>query len=404
MNSQLLFRQALGSLLANKLRSWLSILGIVIGISSVVVMLAVGEGAKQAILSSFDNWENLILVQKSYDMWGEEGNNETSFQGKDIFTPEISQEIKEKVPWILSVVPISSVQAGETLYQGINIYASYYAIFEDFFSLKSISLSAGRLFTSQDRENSEKYIILWAKTAQESFGGSGELIGQEVYIGGTKFIILWILAEKNWEVDYSIYVPISTAKERIGTLNIEKIEVYVAPEYDIDQTKRNIGFFLFKKSGLSDVSQAKFYIETNKDILKQVNEIVLQMRLLLWAIGSIALIVWGIGIMNIMLVSVTERTREIGIRKAIGATRMDILLQFLTEAIVLSLIACIVAICFSYGITKAITALAPDFQAIISGDVILLASSVSIFLWIIFGITPAYKASKLKIVDTLRYE
>lgn len=108
--------------------------------------------------------------------------------------------------------------------------------------------------------------------------------------------------------------------------------------------------------------------------------------------------------MNIMLVSVTERTREIGIRKAIGATRMDILIQFLTEAIVLSLIACIVAIGLSYGITKAITSFAPDFQAIISLQVVILASSVSIMLGIIFGITPAYKASKLKIVDTLRYE
>lgn len=406
MNFKLLFRQALWSLLANKLRSSLSILGIVIGISSVIVMLAVGEGAKQAILSSFDNVENLIMVQKRYDMGegGEDQGQQTGYQGKDIFTPEVSQEIKQKVPWILSVVPISSVQAWEILYQGQSMYGSFFGVFEDFLEIKSLALTAWRFFDSKDVEDSKKYVILGSKIAQESFGGSGELIGQELYIWGTKFHILWILAEKNWEVDYSIYVPITTAKERVGLVTIDKIEVYVAADMDIEQAKRNIWYFLYKKSALSDPSQAKFYIETNKDILKQVNEIVLQMRLLLGAIGSIALIVWGIGIMNIMLVSVTERTREIGIRKAIGATRMDILIQFLTEAIVLSLIACIVAIALSYGITKAISTFAPNFQAIISLQVVIVASSVSIMLWIIFGITPAYKASKLKIVDTLRYE
>lgn len=404
MNFNLLFRQALGSLLANKLRSSLSILGIVIGISSVIVMLAVGEGAKQTILSSFDNVENLIMVQKQFDMGEGGGWQETEYQGKDVFTPEVSQEIKQKVPWILSVVPISSVQAGEILYQGQSIYGSFYGVFEDFFSIKSLTLTAGKTFTTRDIEESKKYVILWQKIAQESFGWSWELIGKELYIWGTKFHILWILAEKNWEVDYSIYVPITTAKERVGIITIDKIEVYVAADMDIEQAKKNIGYFLYKKSALTDPSQAKFYIETNKDILKQVNEIVLQMRLLLGAIGSIALIVWGIGIMNIMLVSVTERTREIGIRKAIGATRMDILIQFLTEAIVLSLIACIVAIALSYGITKAISTFSPNFQAIISLQVVIVASSVSIMLWIIFGITPAYKASKLKIVDTLRYE
>lgn len=404
MNLKLLLRQAIYSLLANKLRSGLSILGIVIGISSVIVMLAVGEGAKQAILSSFDNVENLILIQKRYDMGEGWEGQETSYQGRDIFTPEIVTEIKQKVPGILSVIPITSIQAGEIFYEGEAIYGSFYGIFDDFFSTKSLEFTHWKAFSKKDIETSEKQIILWAKIAEESFHGSSELIGKKIYIGGTDFYIQWILKEKNWEVDYSIYVPITTAKERVGTLSIDKIEVYTNPDMDIEAARRNLGYFLYKKSWVSDASVVKFYIETNKDILQQVNEIVMQMRLLLGAIGSIALVVWWIGIMNIMLVSVTERTREIGIRKAIGATRTDILVQFLTEAILLSLIACAVALGLSYGITRAISFFTPDFQAIISLQVVILASSVSIMLGIIFGITPAYKASRLKIVDTLRYE
>jgi ABC-type antimicrobial peptide transport system permease subunit len=404
MNLKLLLRQAIYSLLANKLRSGLSILGIVIGISSVIVMLAVGEGAKQSILSSFDNVENLILIQKRYDMAEAWESQETAYQGREVFTPEIVSEIKQKVPGVLSVIPITSIQAGEIFYEWQALYGSFYGVFDDFFTAKSLEFIAGKTFSKTDIETSVKQIILWAKIAQESFLWWNELIGKTVYIWGTNFQIQWILKEKNWEVDYSIYVPITTAKERVGTVTIDKIEVYMAPDMDIETARRNLGYFLYKKSWVSDASVVKFYIETNKDILKQVNQIVLQMRLLLWAIGSIALVVWGIGIMNIMLVSVTERTREIGIRKAIGATRADILIQFLTEAILLSLIACVVALALSYGITQAITYFAPDFQAIISPQVVILASTVSIMLWIIFGITPAYKASKLKIVDTLRYE
>jgi putative ABC transport system permease protein len=138
--------------------------------------------------------------------------------------------------------------------------------------------------------------------------------------------------------------------------------------------------------------------------LKQVNQIVKQMKLLLWAIGSIALVVWWIWIMNIMLVSVTERTREIWIRKAIWATKTNILFQFLIESVILSIIGCIIAICFCYGITYLITKFFPDFRAIITESVLILASSVSIWMWVIFGLMPAWKAARLKPVDALRWE
>jgi putative ABC transport system permease protein len=150
--------------------------------------------------------------------------------------------------------------------------------------------------------------------------------------------------------------------------------------------------------------EVTFTVETNEDVLKQINKIIGQMKLLLWAIGSISLVVWWIWIMNIMLVSVTERTREIWIRKAIWATKTNILFQFLIESIILSVIGCVIAVCFCYWVTYWITKFFPDFRAIITESVLVLASSVAIWMWIIFGLMPAWKAARLKPVDALRWE
>jgi putative ABC transport system permease protein len=201
-----------------------------------------------------------------------------------------------------------------------------------------------------------------------------------------------------------MYIPVTTAVNRLWSKELQKLEVFTDKKRDINLVKKDLQYFLFKKSWAFSPAEVKFSVRTNEDVLKQVNEIVGKMRLLLWAIWSIALIVWWIWIMNIMLVSVTERTREIGIRKAIWATKSNILFQFLIEAIILSMIGCVIAIGLCYGLAYWVAKLLPEFQPIITISVVVVSSWVSILMWIIFWLMPAWKAARLKPIDALRFE
>lgn len=409
MNFYMIMSQAIGAIFANKMRSALSILGIVIGISSVIVMLAIWEGAKQSILNSFDNAENQISITPKNTRWSrsEESKKTAMEYGhlKSVVNLKLAHEIKERVPGIESIIPVANLSVGELYYDGKEVYANVVPVYRSFFSIKKLEFEIGSSFSEKDEKDAAKKVILGYEAAKQNFWGA-RAIGEEIYISWSKYIVSGVLKKWwSWSTSYSMFLPFSTAQERFWLEKISKIELYVKQSETLELVKKNIWYYLYKISWAKSAEEINFSLQTNKDAMKQANQIIGKMKMLLGAIGSISLIVWGIWIMNIMLVSVTERTREIGIRKAIGATRRDILVQFLAESIVLSLIGCILALAFSYGVTKLISSFSPeDFQAIISIDVVLLASGVSIFLGIIFGIMPAYKAAKLKIVDTLRYE
>lgn len=401
--------QAIWAILANKMRSVLSILWIVIGISSVIVMLAIWEGAKQSILNSFDNAENQITVTQKNSGWNTSNpkSEKTTIQYghlKNVVHLKTADKIKETVPGIESVIPVASISVWEMYYNGARLHISAVPVYSSFFKIKNLEFEIGSTFSKDDEKNAAKKVILGYEAAKQNFWGIG-VIGEEIYISWSKYIVSGVLKKWwSWSTSYSMFLPFSTAQERFWLEKISKIELYVKESETLELVKKNIWYYLYKISWAKSAEEINFSLQTNKDAMKQANQIIGQMKMLLGAIGSIALIVWGIWIMNIMLVSVTERTREIGIRKAIWATRKDVLIQFLAESIVLSLIGCILALAFSYGVTKLISRISAEFQAIISIDVVLLASGVSIFLGIIFGIMPAYKAAKLKIVDTLRYE
>lgn len=412
MNFFILIKQWFWAILANKLRSILSILWIVIWISSVVIMLAVWEWAKQSILSSFDNIDNLITIEKKYDYWPPawEWNNWKQAQttdynpAKEVITIDVADTLKQKVYWIQNVVYASNVNVWNTSYNWKPFYWSIKWISFDYLQAKEYKIKDWAYFSKDNYENDDKVLILWYSMVHDTFWTENP-IWKKVSLWWSTFIIKWILEKNNWNTDYNIFMPITTAVNRLWSKELEKIEVFSDKKVDINSVKRDLQFYLISKSWIWITPQnVKFSVKTNEDALKQVNEIVGKMRLLLWAIWSIALVVGWIWIMNIMLVSVTERTREIWIRKAIWATNLNILFQFLIEAIILSMIWCIIAVWVCYWIAYWITKITSEFKPVITISVLIISSWVSIMMWIIFWIMPAWKAARLKPIDALRFE
>lgn len=409
MNFWIFIKQWLSSIWANKLRSILSILWIVIGISSVVVMLAIWEWSKQQILNSFDNIDNLITIQKKYT-WNEQRvwwwimvTWMEYTPVKEVVNMEIADQLKEKVFWILDVAYWANVNIRDVNYNSKPIYWEIKWISNWYLQAKWYKVSDWAYFSNVNYENDDKVLILWYELVRDTFWKENP-IGKTVFLGGTPFVVQWILDKKSWMTDWSIFIPVTTAMNRLWAKELEKIEVFTDKRLLVENVKKDLQYFLFRNSWVSEPSEVKFQVRTNEDALKQVNEIIWQMKLLLWAIGSIALIVGWIWIMNIMLVSVTERTREIWIRKAIWATKINIMFQFLVESIILSMIWCVIAVWLCYWIVYLITKFTEDLVPVITPSVLLMASIVSVWMWIIFGLMPAWKAARLKPIDALRYE
>jgi len=394
MNIYLFIKQALWSIRANKLRSFLSTLWIIIWIASFVIMLSLWEWAKASILKEFAWSSNLInVIQKA---------NNNSF-AKNVITESISSEILEKVPWVENTFAILESWNFEISYDDKYIWWQLSWVSPWYLESKKLEIQYWSLFTKSDFENESRLVILWNKLVNKNFKKENPL-WKKINVWGEVFIIWWLLKEKNWNFDYNVYIPDSTLKSVFNVSSVDNIEVIVKDEKQMDSVKKNLNYFLFKKSFIDDKKDVIFETRTNKEELKQVQWIISKFSLLLWWIWAISLIVWGIWIMNIMLVSVTERTREIGIRKAIWATNWNIMTQFLVESIILTLIWSIVAILLSYWVVTLIDKLIHDFSPLINLNVIMIATSVSIWMWILFWLMPAYKAAKLKPIDALHFE
>lgn len=352
-----------------------------------------GEWAKQSIVKEFAGSNDVITMQ------AKQGD---SLKGKDLLTQKVADEIPRVVPGVSKTFIIAS-GSFPIRYKDKDIYANLEWAQEWYFQQKKLSLAYGNFFDEKDYLENEKKVILGNKLIASNFKKENP-IGKKIDIGGESFIVSGILAAKNWEFDYKAYIPRTTLINVFQVDTISNVEVIVEDPEQIESVKKNLDYYLFKLSGASKKNEIKVETRTNKEALKQVNQIVWKLSLLLGWIWAIALIVWGIGIMNIMLVSVTERTREIGIRKAIGASNKNILMQFLIESIILTLIGSLLALLFSLWVVKIIDSFIPDFSPVVNVNVILIATGVSIAMWILFGLMPAYKAAKLKPIDALHFE
>lgn len=341
-------------------------------------------------------------------MWGGMwwGSTASGLKPKDTFSIEAADYIGRVVPNVKYSIATTRVSnAYPLIYRWKNSRASFMWIPENYFEAKWVKVARWRSFSKDDLESYAKYVVLWDKASKKIFKNSNP-IWRKITVWNQIFTVIWVLENKdNWETDESWFMPITTWKKRFWAEKPDKIEVIVKNIKYSEATKLNIFYALYKYSGITNPKDIWVRVQTNKDALKFVDKFYWSMQLFLIWIGSISLLVWGIWVMNIMLVSVTERTREIWIRKSIWASRKDILLQFLMESILISIIWWILAIGLSYFAWDLITEMSKwEFTVYISSKVIMVASIISISAWVVFGLFPAWKASRLKPIDALRYE
>jgi len=400
--------EALESINASKLRSGLTILGIVIGVSAVIAMLGVGQGAQNTILNAISGiGSNLLFVLP--------GNRQESVRNPMPLTMQDAAAIEDpfQAPSVEAVAPVIdsnlqvSYSGNQTTTQVIGVTPSYQQV-------RNETLVEGSFITQDQDLGLASVAILGTQIADQLFGRSNGLVGETFYISGQPFRIIGVLAPKGGSAfgsqDTNILIPISTARARLMPRPLDSVDlIYVSATSSntVNQAENEIAQILRFRHRIT-LGPNDFTIYTQEDFISTASTITGIFTIVLGGIAGISLLVGGIGIMNIMLVSVTERTREIGLRKAIGARKRDILFQFLTESALLSLIGGLIGIAFGYVLAAVIgriaTASGSPFSASIGIESILLATLFSAAVGLFFGIYPANRAANLEPVEALRYE
>ncbi len=399
---------AFQSLFLNKLRSALTMLGIIIGVGAVVAVMSIGSGAQSSVIASIQGiGSNLIIVipGSSHEDMGALNQfstaNKESLKLDDVEAiNKYSKHIKGVIPVILSAAPITYLDKG--------INASVYASSENAEQVYNFEIERGKFFSKSDVANSANVACVGPTVIEKLFGNKDPL-GKTLKVMGKNFKIIGTIKSKGTNMfgqdqDNAIAVPITTAMNKLyGQKYLSMIIADTETEKEIDVASEEITRILRKQHGLKGGSKNDFSIQSQTEILNALSTVTSIFTITIGSIAAISLLVGGIGIMNIMLVSVTERTREIGIRKAIGAKNRDVLVQFLTESVVLSLSGGIMGIIFAGVIALFLNKYSP-ITATISPFSILLAVSFSTLVGLFFGIYPAMRAAKLNPIEALRFE
>jgi putative ABC transport system permease protein len=401
---------AFQSLLANKLRAFLTMLGIIIGVGAVVAMMSIGYGAQESVLSSVqDIGSNLIIVtpgnqdeqQQGYErMLGEDRDRE-SLKVEDV-------EVIEKEAKFLNGAAPAILNSAIATYLNKNTRVSIYASSEKAETIYNFKVDRGRFYTKSDVKNASN-VALVGQTVINKIFGKIDPIGKIIKIDGKNFTIVGTIEPKGTDQfgndqDNSITIPITTAQQKLyGIDYVNMIIAQSTNEDNIDLASAEIEKILRKAHNLRPEQKNDFSVQNQTQLVDILGTITNIFTITISSIAGIALLVGGIGIMNIMLVSVTERTREIGIRKAVGAKNRDILLQFLTESVVLSITGGIMGIVFAVTVSLILNRFTILTTSITSFPIIL-ALSFSTVVGLFFGIYPAMRASRLNPIEALRYE
>jgi macrolide transport system ATP-binding/permease protein len=398
-------RQAVFAMLAHKMRAFLSILGILIGVAAVIAMIALGSGARKSIeqqLSSLGS--NLLLVRPGSPKVGGitmESGTTTRFSFQDLTA------ISKLTNLIRYISPSVSGRA-QIIYGNKNWNTQVEGVGIDYERLRAATPTAGRFFTEQEIRMRNKVALLGTTVVRELFAEANP-IGETIKINLINFRVIGILPQKGAtgfrDQDDTVIVPVTTAMYRLlGKQYIDQFYIEALSPDLIDPAQDEITKLLVKEHRIpAKDAQDAFQVRNMADIKAALESSTKTMSLLLGCIAAISLLVGGIGIMNIMLVSVTERTREIGLRKAIGASKKDIMVQFLIEAVLMSFIGGVTGIGLGVGISVLITVFS-GWAVIISASPILLATTFSLIVGVVFGLWPAQKASNLDPIEALRYE
>ena len=399
--------EAIGTLTLNKLRTGLAVLGIVIGIGSVIALISIGQSSQQSITNSIQSLgSNLLTVsprgqnQGGIQSAGGSGITLTLEDAKAISTsPEIT--------YIASVSPEYQSRAQVTAGRN-NTNTQITGVTPKYADIHKVSLSSGAFITDRDNETLAKVAVLGPTAAADLFGEGVSSIGQTIRVAGQNLTVVGVTTSKGGQgfnnPDDAIYIPLSTAQKQIfGHSYVTSIALEAKSAEVMTQAQDQVGYFLLSRHKISDPADADFSIFSQNDILNTASSVTSTFTALLGGIAAISLLVGGIGIMNIMLVTVTERTREIGLRKALGAKKKRIITQFLIEAILLTIVGGIVGLGLGVIISYAVSYFL-HLPFTISIQSILLAIGVSGAIGILFGWYPARKASNLQPIEALRYE
>lgn len=414
MNFFTTFFTALDALNSNKLRSGLTLLGIIIGVSAVITLMAIGRGAQESITSRIESLgTNLLFIRSgatnSFGFSGAQGSAAN-------LTLEDSQALIDPIlaPSVVSVAPETQLR-GQLVYQRENSNTRVLGITPEYLPVRSFEVEKGQPITSTHINMAAQVIILGPDVAEDLFG-LREPVSQTIRVNGRDFEVIGVMKSKGsggfGNQDDQAYVPISTAYYRLGTqrtpqgeISVQVVNVQVRDDDVTDAAVDEITSILRLRHRITD--EDDFTITNQQETIEALEETTNTFVVFLGAIASISLLVGGIGIMNIMLVSVTERTREIGIRKAMGAKRNDILSQFLVEAVLLSLTGGFLGVALGLGLTQVLDGIkfgATTFNTSFSTNIALLSMAVSGGIGLFFGIYPAMQAAKLHPIEALRHE
>ncbi|MDR0464615.1 MAG: ABC transporter permease [Treponema sp.] len=404
MNIFQLFQTCLRSIFRNRMRSLLTSLGVIIGVGSVIIMVAIGEGSQKLIEESLTAMgTNLLQVtpRRSVSRTGTMMMTRVSS-----FTRDDVIKLRNESSFAAAISAV--VQSSSNVVGSLgNAQVSIQGVEPDFFIARNWTIAEGYLFDDEDLDLRNRVAVIGNSTAENLFGSADGAIGQQIRIGTNYFLVIGVLESKGagfgGNQDDVVILPLDTAMTRISNMrSIQQIVINVAGKEYMDAALNETELILRESRGIQTGAESDFSIMNQADMIDMASATIGTLTTLLAAIAGVSLLVGGIGIMNIMLVSVTERTREIGIRMAVGGRKRDILMQFLTESVILSVLGGLLGIGMAFLVCKLMATV--GIPAAINPSIVLISTLFAAGVGIIFGYYPALKAAKLYPIDALRYE
>ena len=402
---------AWSGVITHKLRSSLTMLGIVIGITAVIALMSIGRGVEAEIISQIESLgSNVVFITPGWtteeEAWAAGGSAQT-------LTQEDAAAIAEQVPYVSSVAPVLASDL-RAVVGGENMRAQVFGVTPEHMQVNNLEIAHGAFFTEYDYQRGAKVAVL-GSDVKETLFGDADPIGQQMRMGGIVVRVIGVLEGKEameGSPDDNIFIPLTTFQQTVyqprtaqGEHVVHYISLTVSDQEQGDYVVEEITELLRSRHQLAANADDDFEIISMQEIIETVSEITGTMALFLGAIAGISLLVGGIGVMNIMLVSVMERRREIGILKALGATGRDIWTQFLMEAAFLTLAGGIIGIALGWGLSYSVSRFSMgQIPSVVTADIVILAVSVSVGIGLFFGFYPAWKASRLNPIEALRSE
>ncbi len=407
-------RIAMRALAANKLRSILTMLGIIIGVGAVIALMSIGRGVEKYVTDQFAGLgSNLLFIAPGQISDGPPTLRANPVKSLTLADMEAIGD-PSQVPDVSEVAADFQTRATvERNGKDVNVQAN--ATTPNYNVVRTWNTTVGAYFAQLDSDERQRVVLLGADTYAELFPDDEYPIDQIVQVNGMNFRVIGVMESKGGgpggNLDKSIFLPLTTAQDRLfkqknpnGEYKVSVIYASIDDANNIPLVQEEITQLMRERRGIQYLDQDDFSIISQNDLIAVFGDILGALTIFLGAIAAISLLVGGIGIMNIMLVSVTERTREIGLRKAVGARRSDVLVQFLIEAMALAIVGGMMGVALGWGLARLVSVLFGEFQAVVGADAVITSLVVATAVGLFFGIFPAYRASRLNPIDALRYE